>query len=70
MIIDGKSYSWTQPACDTCFAETFPSVTNPARMVKEMRTDERCCMCGAVDRSGIFIRINPSTVPYPTEEAS
>lgn len=69
-MIDGKNYSWTQPACDTCFAGVFPGVAEPFRMTENMREDEVCCMCGVTHRSGIYIRINPSTVPHPTEEVS
>ena len=68
MIIDGKSYSWTQPACDTCFAGTFPKVTDPFRVVEELRETETCCMCGCRTRSGLYVRLNPSTVPHPSEE--
>jgi hypothetical protein len=59
------SYSWTQPACDTCFAGTFPNVANPVRVLGETET---CCMCGCQTRSGLYVRLNPSTVPHPTEE--
>lgn len=70
MIIDGKNYSWTQPACDTCFAGLFPKVENPHRIIEESWEIEVCCMCGARHRSGLYIRINPSTVDHPTEEKS
>lgn len=64
--INGKQYSWTQPACDTCFAGTFPNVAEPFRMVENFRRIEVCCMCGCEHRSGLYIRINPTTVPNPT----
>lgn len=68
MIIDGKNYSWTQPACDTCFADLFPKVKNPHRMELDARNIEVCCMCGAETENGLYIRINPRTVPHPTED--
>lgn len=68
MEIDGKRYSWTQPVCDPCFDREFPRSENPHRLKDEFRSDERCCQCGTATRSGLYIRVNPSTVEHPTPE--
>jgi hypothetical protein len=70
MKIGDRNYSWTQPACDTCFAGVFPRVANPVRVMEEYRSDEICCMCGVAIRNGLYIRINPTTVDHPTEEVT
>lgn len=33
-----------------------------------MDSIERCCKCGRMTASGIFIRIDPATVNYPSQE--
>jgi len=68
MLIDGVSYSWTQPCCDTCFAGLFPNVANPVLIKEEFREDEHCCMCNIAIRNGLYIRINPKTAMHPTPE--
>jgi hypothetical protein len=65
--IDGKRYSWTQPACETCFAGAVPGVT-PMPLKNWMRGVEVCCMCGCSTTSGIYMRVDPRQVPHPTEE--
>lgn len=66
-IIGGKRYSWTQPACDTCFAGVNPG-SEPSRITEEFRDEEICCMCGVRIRNGLYIRIDPATVDHPTPE--
>ena len=66
MKIDGVDFSWTQPACETCFAGVLPKCENPVRIREDLRDEEVCCMCGRANTSGLFIRVNPSTVPHPT----
>lgn len=43
---------------------------NGARQPHAMRNAEaeRCCKCGAPTQSGIYVRLNPTTVPYPAED--
>jgi len=59
--------SWTQPLCEDCWDERYLSrvsvrdVDGPA---------ETCCLCGHATTSGIFIRIDPASVPFPRTEAS
>jgi len=59
--------SWTQPACDSCWGQR-----NPGRIATRVRGDYResevCCYCGRGTRSGIYVRVDPTTVPHPTLE--
>lgn len=68
MKINGRNYSWTQPACEACFAGTFPNVSTPVRIKEGMRTAEQCCMCGVTTLSGLYVRLNPMTVDHPTPD--
>lgn len=57
---------WTKPVCDTCFSGLDmqnPQPTEPVRMKAEYREDEDCALCGAVTRSGIYVRIDPKDLP-------
>lgn len=56
---------WTQPLCDNCWGTTSPG-REPGRLRKP--EIERCCLCGQVTESGIYTRLDPTTVPYPLEE--
>jgi hypothetical protein len=69
MDINGTTYSWTQPSCDTCYADLYPG-REPLRMKEEYRESEQCCMCGKATASGIYCRVNPSEVPHPTPEVN
>lgn len=58
--------SWTQPLCVTCWNRD-----NPDRQTSgtgDMGDLERFCECGSETRSGIYIRIDPATVPFPQED--
>lgn len=54
--------SYTQPICRPCF-----SIKHPSREPVRVRDDESrtCCLCGDPTVTGIYIRINPATVPFP-----
>jgi len=56
-----KRLSFTQPVCDDCWDAEHPE--NPARRL-DAGEAECCCQCGALTRSGIYIRVDPLTVPY------
>ena len=56
-------YSFTQPVCDDCWDREYPDRPSPRVGQGERET---CCKCGNRTFSGIYIRINPTTVPYPT----
>lgn len=55
--------SWTQPCCDDCWDGANPDRLSPRRGQGD---SEICCHCGLETRSGIYIRVDPSTVPHPT----
>jgi hypothetical protein len=65
-MIDGKKYSWTQPMCEGCYVSWIGP--NPHRIMKWFHETERCCNCNKETREGIYIRVDPEGVPYPTEE--
>lgn len=50
--------SWTHSVCDDCWNKKAPG-REPVRITAEP-LDNRCCLCGAEHRSGIFVRLNPS----------
>lgn len=57
-------FSWTQPICANCWNEH-----NPDRPVGELLPngmEEKCCHCGITTFSGIYIRIDPTTVGHPS----
>lgn len=58
--------SWTHPICDTCYAG-INGAQEPSRMKEEFREDETCCLCGTITRSGIYTRIDPKDVLYPSK---
>lgn len=64
---DEQHYSWTQPACLTCYAVRNPSL-KPHLLREEHRQTERCCYCGTETCEGLYVREDPATVPYPTPE--
>lgn len=59
----------TQPLCDFCWA-TRTTDRGQHRLTGPARQTEQCCLCGKWTRSGIYVRIDPTAVPYPTSEVS
>ena len=55
--------SFTQPICAVCWRRDHPD--NPYTGLYEGELG-KCCKCGLHTRSGIYIRVDPTTVPYPT----
>lgn len=58
-------YSWTQPACEACWAYHHPG-REPSRLNEPARESETCVYCGEQTRSGIYVRVDPGIAPYPT----
>ena len=56
-------FSWTQPTCDDCWDERHPTHPSPRRPTS---MEETCCYCGELTLSGIYVRVDPRTVPHPT----
>lgn len=59
--------TWTQPCCEDCWV-VREGARRPHRVAAERFVDARCCFCGRTTRSGIFVRVDPATVSYPTVE--
>lgn len=61
-MAEEQRYSWTQPVCGECWRER-----NPQRLPHRVRGGDLylCCYCGGPTTRGIFVRVNPLTVPYP-----
>lgn len=59
--------NWTQPMCGLCWEALNPDGRAPVRITKEHRRTERCCLCGLDTLSGIYVRRDPRTVPFPAE---
>ena len=56
--------SWTQPICDDCWRERSPG-RGPNKVVDPEK--EQCVDCGYATKSGIYIRLDPTTTQYPTK---
>ena len=56
--------SWTQAVCTACWNERNPDRLAHVRVNAQYA--EKCCHCGVRTFSGIFVRVDPSTVPFPT----
>jgi hypothetical protein len=57
--------NWDQPMCNRCWGSLHPD-REPVR-VRKTRL-EVCAWCGAVTRSGIYVRAHPDTVSHPKED--
>lgn len=57
------SSEWSQPMCDDCWTSRRPT-REPYRM--QIPDREVCAWCGTETRSGIYVRVDPATVPHPT----
>jgi hypothetical protein len=57
------SYSWTQPICQRCWA-----LQNPGRVpvLTTIGDTETCAWCGSKTTTGIYVRVDPATVEFPT----
>lgn len=60
--------SWTHACCEECWDHQQPGRT-PHRMGAAHRLTETCCYCGVITRSGIYVRENPTSVPFPSKES-
>jgi hypothetical protein len=59
--------NWTQPICMRCYEVREPG-RQPFRIKAEFAEEETCCDCGEPTQAGIYYRIDPRTVKYPTPE--
>ncbi len=58
---------WNQPTCSRCWYEREPD-RYPVSIAEGHRTVEQCAFCGCETKSGIYVRQDPATVPYPTKD--
>lgn len=68
--IDGKRYGWQAPICERDWCLQHGGETGPWQQPVRVRfhTTEQCAFCGFPTWAGIFVRADPTTVPYPKEE--
>ena len=57
--------TWTQPVCLQRFYMLF-GTRHPHRLNIPKEEWEPCCFCR--EPTNIYVRLDPSTVPYPREE--
>lgn len=58
-----QDFRWTQPLCDECWDRDHPDHPSPRTSTGFA---EQCCKCGQGTFSGIYFRVDPATVPYPS----
>jgi hypothetical protein len=57
--------NWNQPICLDCYQVRYPN-REPFAMRECL--PEKCCDCGRDSTDGIYFRIDPRTVKFPSEE--
>jgi len=58
--------NWTQPVCIRCWNRDYPDRQTEGS--GDIGAPEHCCECGSDTRSGLYVRRDPATVPFPTME--
>jgi len=56
--------SWSQPMCLRCWVDRHPDGRPPVTLVTP--PPDRCAWCGRPTFAGIYVRADPSTLPYPS----
>lgn len=67
---------WTQPICERCWINENAVIVGDEMIIKppyrivndDAMSIDNCCKCGLVTIMGIYIRIDPRTVPHPSGE--
>ena len=63
--------NWNQPQCERCWVDQHTNsdgtIREPVR-VRDVEGARVCAFCGYPTWAGIFVRADPSAVPYPEEE--
>lgn len=60
--------SWTQPVCIPCWNRDHPDRQTGGH--GDINDPEHCCLCGGETRAGLYVRLDPATVPFPSTEES
>jgi len=53
-----------QPCCEDCWVARY-AVRRPVRVTADRFLAVPCCHCGRITHSGIYVRVDPASVPYP-----
>jgi hypothetical protein len=62
-----NTLSFTQPICGECYA-SLNSGRVPIQTIEQVRTKEICAWCGHPTKEGIFTRVDPKTIAFPTKK--
>jgi hypothetical protein len=57
--------TWTQPVCLNRYLDLYPG-REPTRLNVPVEEWEPCCYCRTP--TNIYVRLDPTTVPFPREE--
>jgi hypothetical protein len=49
--------NWTHLICENCWRKREPK-REPVRLINA--EEEKCCFCGSLTKSGIYVRENPN----------
>lgn len=70
--------NWTQSCCERCWIEDHYEIKNVGDGETDVRIRlpvvlkdpeiETCCKCGEPTIMGLYIRVDPNTVKFPTLE--
>lgn len=70
--------NWNQPVCEQCWITEHAIYALDTRGVVGVKLPtvvrgndvevEQCCRCGSPTIMGVYVRIDPRTVPYPKED--
>ena len=60
--------SWTQAICEADWNKKNPDDRIPFRLREEFIEPEVCSYCGEPTVSGMYVRDDPKTVPFPRRE--
>lgn len=74
---ESTKLSWNCPCCEACWIEreavwdenhddVFVGLRLPVRLLEPDL--ERCAFCGNPTFIGVYVRQDPTTVPYPAKE--
>lgn len=58
-----KKPGWTQAICRGCWNEQHPE--KPVTNAPTIYVGDVCCYCGESANTGLYVRVDPTTVPHP-----
>lgn len=59
---------WTHNLCQQCWDGTHPGGEKPFSKLKN--TEDHCCICGKLNRDGIYYKWNPKEMPCGGKHSS